>query len=558
MKQRKKRNDKRYGGQKSGGFSVNWPEWAVGAYLFMMLGVFPLYFRDGLFTLGDVKYNFFRTATVLLLAVLAIELTVIGLIGVCCFDGKPEDWFRSGFIWNGVRKRLKGLSVTDIGVLAYLVFALLSWILSENRTEGWIGAPYWYMGLLSQLLFGGIYFAVSRFGRYREWMLWTAAGSGGLVFLMAYLHRFSVDPFGLREGRFDLGYLGLIGNANFHSTYVCILLSVMMGLYVTVWKAQTREARLRRLLAAPVIFLGFCTAVTQNSDSIYAGMGVSFLFLLWFVLENGAAWKRYVEICLLAVSAAKVTGILQNAFPDRILLLNDLSFAVTKGRAGWPVLGVVLLIYGATCLLMKRSVKIGKPVYAAAGLVRSLVCVLPAGAAVCALVLMGLSVTGIFPREGSGWQERLAGLIWSWDNGRRIIWTLCAGAFAAYPPFRKLFGCGPDLLGYHLETCHGELVRTVWGDAVLRNAHNEWLNGLMNYGILGGGAYLFIFAAAVVRSVKNRERQPALLAVAAAVLAYMAHDFFCFQQTVCAPLIFILIGCAENLLQKNKKISQKG
>ena len=555
MKQKKRKNN--------GDFSVSWPEWAVGAYLLLMLGVFPLYFQDGFFALGDAKYDFFRTVTSLLLAVLAAELTLIGILKICCSDRKAKDWLQSVFARGEIKKRLKRLSVTDMGMLAYLCFALFSWLLSENRAEAWIGAPNWYMGLLSQLLLVGIYFAVSRFCPRGEWPLWVMAGSGGLVFLVAYLHRFSIDPFGLRDGNFDLGYLGPIGNANFHSGYVCILLSVMMGVYVTLWREQTKGAWLRRSLIAPVIFLGFCTAVTQNSDSIYVGLGITFLFLLWFALEDGFMWKRYVELWLLAVSAAKVTGILQNAFPEKVPLLNSLSFAVTKGRGGWLVLAVTVLIYGGTCLARRKDVKNVRNLSAAAvryhgsffsGAVvwfRRIFFALFAAGAVSMLVLMGLSVMGIFPRTGSGWQERLSELIWRWDNGRRTIWTLCAGVFATYPLFRKLFGCGPDLLGYYLETYHGEQVWAVWGEAILRNAHNEWLNGIMNYGLLGGGAYLFLFAASCIRCIKNRNRQPALLAAAVTVLAYMAHDFFCFQQTVCAPLIFIVIGVAEHLTREN-------
>ncbi len=541
----------RHNGQKKTEFSVNWPEWAVQAYLFMMLGVFPLYFQDKFFHLGDVKYIFFRTVTILLMAVLSIELAVIGILKVYCSDRGMADCFQSVFRWGEMKKRLKRLSVTDIGMLVWLGFALLSWILSEDREAAWIGAPNWYMGLLTQLLLVGVYFAVSRFCSCREWLFWVMAGSGGLVFLTAYLHRFSIDPFGLRDGKFDLGYLGPIGNANFHSTYVCILLSVMMGVYVILRRERTKEARLRRGMAALVIFLGFCTAVTQNSDSIYVGLGITFLFLLWFALEDGIVWKRYMELWILAVSAARVTGVLQNAFPEKVPLLNRLSLAVTKVWAGWLVLAAVLLAYGGTCLALKRGVKTGNMIGGKAVRLRGAVFVPLAAGAVCMLILMGLSITGIFPRADSEWQERLSELIWRRDNGRRTIWTLCADAFGAYPLFRKLFGCGPDLLGCHLETYHGALVQAVWGEAILRNAHNEWLNSVMNYGILGGGAYLFLFAAASIRCIKNRKRQPVLLAAAAAIPAYMGHDFFCFQQTVCAPLIFIVIGMAESLMRKN-------
>jgi len=552
-KMKSKKNKTRPAAKAGNKLPVNWPEWAVRGYLIMMLGLFPLYFRNGLFRLGDVKYAFFRTVTTGVLTILAAELTVIGMVRVCLSDGKPRNWFRPVFLRGEVQKRLSCLSVTDYGILAYTGLSLLSWALAENRAQAWTGAPYWYMGLLSQLLLAGIYFAVSRFGGWREWMLWVMAGSGTLVFLMAYLHRFSIDPFGLRQGEFNLGYLGTIGNANFHSAYVCIVLSLMMGGYMMLWRENTREARLRRGLAVPVILLGFGTAVTQNSDSIYAGMGLSFLILLWFALEDGESWKRYVQLWLLAVSAAKVTGILQNAFPERVPLLNHLSFAVTKSRGGWLVLAAVAVIYGITCLMRKSpgAVAKGRAFGAAVRRCRRAIYGLSAAGAVCMLFLMGLSVAGVFPKEGDRLQMTLSELVWRWDNGRRTLWTLCAGAFGAYPLFRKLFGCGPDLLGYHLETYYAEAVGAVWGEVSIGNAHNEWLNAIMNYGLLGGTAYLFLFAVSAVRGLKNRHRHPFLPAVSVSVLAYMAHNFFCFQQTVCAPLIFIVIGWAENMMREN-------
>ena len=74
---------------------------------------------------------------------------------------------------------------------------------------------------------------------------------------------------------------------------------------------------------------------------------------------------------------------------------------------------------------------------------------------------------------------------------------------------------------------------------------------LINYGVFGAAAYLSIFITCIVRVIKNWRSKPILLAFGASVLAYMGHNFFCFQQVVCTSLIFIVIAMTENLLRKN-------
>ena len=69
---------------------------------------------------------------------------------------------------------------------------------------------------------------------------------------------------------------------------------------------------------------------------------------------------------------------------------------------------------------------------------------------------------------------------------------------------------------------------------------------------IGGGAYLSVFVLAIVRMLQNRKESPILLAAAAAVLSYAGHNFFCYQQAVCTPLIFIVIGAAEYLSRNQK------
>ena len=48
--------------------------WIVQSYLFLMLGVFPLYFQNRYYDMGDAKYTFFKYATITMLVVMGIWL----------------------------------------------------------------------------------------------------------------------------------------------------------------------------------------------------------------------------------------------------------------------------------------------------------------------------------------------------------------------------------------------------------------------------------------------------------------------------------------------------
>ena len=183
MKKSKKKNARK--NTAASQISLTLPECVVQVLLAAMLGVFPLYYQDKYYNMGDAKYQFFRAITLVLLIALAIFLAFDKLIT------PPKDW------------RRPKLSFLDGAVLAYTAAAALSWIFSPFKSEAWIGSHEWYMGLLSQLLFAGIYFSVSRFCTRQKWALWIMSASAAAVFLIAYLHRFKIDPLGLYENISD-------------------------------------------------------------------------------------------------------------------------------------------------------------------------------------------------------------------------------------------------------------------------------------------------------------------------------------------------------------------
>ncbi len=517
---------------------LKWSELIIWCYLAVMLGLYPLYYRNNYADIGTAKYLFFRLVTVVMLLYL-----IVTQLSSCLFDAQK-------------RKIKHCFTLMDRLVLLYGGAAGISWCLSPFRTEGFIGSDGWYMGFLSQILFIGIYFAVSRFGTEEPWPLWVAGISSFFVFLLAYLNRFDVDPLGMYEGFAQKkGYLGVIGQATLYSSYVTVILPAGMGLYMILdWEKQKRGPLIRGLLSV-LLLIGFGSGITQSSDSFYLGMGAAFVFLLWFAMEDLKFWKRYVEIGILAVASAKFTGILQFMFPERVPPLDPLSFVVTKSHLGWFVLAAAVLCYIGTCLAenwynRKKTPALPRMIRRFRAVFFTLLIL-----AILSLpVLVWLVTTGRAAGNFGALQE--SGYMvfdHSWGNGRGTIWMHAARVFRDYSPLRKLVGCGPDVLIYYTLEHYAALFQEPWGALLgARNAHNEWLTAFVDYGILGGTVYLAIFLAALTRCVRFCKKEPVLLAFGAAVIAYMGHNISCYQQAICTPLIFIIMGTAEYLIRKQQ------
>ena len=513
--------------------------WVVQIYLWLMLGIFPLYYQNKYFDMGDAKYTFFKTAT---LGFLAIAVVV---------------WLGNIFVQpNEKKKDLKrvgeSFSAQDITVLAYLVLAVISWLISPYRSDAWRGSIEWYMGLFSQLLFCGIYFVISRWGTEKPWHLWIAGGSAVLVFVLSYLHRFKIDPLGFYDGvaeKLWSSFLGTIGNATWYSSYICVVLPVFIGIYLFIEHKKSHIYAVVHKLLLVLIFCGFATLFTQNSDSAYVGMGLAYLFYLWYAMGNPKLWLRFLETLMIGTLAMKITGVLQLTFPEHVVKLTKISFALTKEPATWGLLAFVVILYLITLYLIKKqAVVFGEngSAWKTIRKIRTIIYILIIVAILSIPIIMWLATTGKIA-EGTGLIWKTGYFIFDdkWGTLRGQNWKYAVRIFKEFPLEMKLFGCGPDSMCYYSAAFHQAEMTEMWNGVIVTNAHNEWLTALINYGIFGALAYVSIFASAIILAVRGWKKNSLMIIAGASVIAYMGHNFFCYQQVVCTPLIFIVIAMAE-------------
>lgn len=514
-------------------------EYLCALFGMILCVVIPLYMQDGYYQIGAAKYEAYKY---IFIFGMSLPLLLVLLYAVFALQEKKELKVRL--------QELKGtLSWTDWFVIAYLAGALLSYLFSYDRTTAFWGYQGWFMGLFSQLSFGIIYFICSRFLKDYWVVLLPLLGVTLYVFIIGILHRLLIDPLGVYENLADYyiqQFLSTLGQASWYSSFVCTVLPVGMFCY---WHF---DRLLLRLISGIFTFAGFATLVTQNTDSAYFAFLGAMLVFFWVSVSDGIKMRRLCELLLMFALAPKFMELLLRIHPNPTLRLDTLSSFLVFDKRIWIFAGC----FGALIILFQLLQK--KEKYPA-GMIKKLryvFCSLLVFLVLAWALLLFLGTKEALPSGILALTEKIPYLTWdeSWGNGRGFTWEVTMKMIVEMNPFRLLFGVGPDSYAAYGYALYEDLIRIKWGSNVLTNAHNEWLNTVVNYGIVGGAAYLGIFISALVRFVKHSADGPVLLGFAASIAAYMAHNIFCYQQVLCTPFVFLFIALGEYQLRKNRDV----
>ena len=503
--------------------------YSVFIYVLSMLWIFPLYYQDKYYNMGEAKFTFFKHMSIIFLSIALFSLAYHVFVT-----------FRS-IPW----KKLKShLMISDYFVIAYAVIVWISFLLTPYKSDALWGYEGWYMGLISQMIFVVIYFLVSRFLNFKSFLIHGSSIVSGIVFLVAILHRFQIDPLAMYENLTmtnKILFLSTIGQATWYSSYLCTSLPLGIFMY---WNEERSEVK---IAYGVYLFLGFASLVTQNSDSAFIALGLMIATLFLFSFQSSEKMKRFLEVAIIMLVSFKIIGILQVSFPEKVVPLEELSIAVSQGNFVWILLVIVMVAY-----LLLRFPDEKKPFRVIGNkLIPKIIVVLAFASVPIVVLLVYLTTLGALPAFLSG-LDSIGYLHFNndWGNGRGFTWQYAAAMFAEYSPIRKLFGCGPDCFAAYSYELHSAELTAKWGDSILTNAHNEWFTSLLFFGIAGATAYIGIFVSQAVLCIKRALQEPLLVAVTMSILAYMGHNFFCYQQVVCTPIIFIIMALGQSSIKK--------
>lgn len=493
-----------------------------------MFGIYPLFYNDRYFDMGEAKYQFVKYFS---MVVMGIALLLV-------------------IVWLVMKERRKygrrDFSLTDIFVSAYAVVTILSYLATPYKDVAFWGYSGWYMGLASQILFILIYYLISRFLSWNQFLLLPMLVSSALVFLFAVLQRFGIDILGMYEGVSEsqiILFLSTLGQATWFSSYLCLMFPVGLFLYWHVEKAAYRA------VMAVYVCLGYLTIVTQNSDSAFFALGAILLVLFSCSFRENQKMQRFLELLVLGAGSFLVIGFLQKILPDRAVPLEPLSLFFSQSRATAAFFAAAVMALIVFCLWNQKNIRVERLKW-----LRTVVFWMVGTGAILTLVLIWMTTTGRLPESLRGLEQvNYLNFNSDWGNGRGFSWQISWRIYWEYPWLQKLIGCGPDsFAAWAYEYYRPELVAR-WGDNVLTNAHNEWLTSLLFFGLTGLLAYAGIFISQFAESVKKVAQKPEMIAVAMCIAAYCAHNLFCYQQIICTPIMFMILGVGQSFLKRERE-----
>lgn len=498
----------------------------VALYLLSLFTVISLFYLNKYYNMGIAKYYYFK----------CMSLSFLPLIGILCIL-----YSRNLIKAHSFKKICTTLSITDIFVLGYTVIILVSYLLSSYQSIALTGTLEWNMGLISQLIFVAIYFVTSRFFTLKKWYAYFFLGVSAIVFLIGILNRFSIDPLFMYDStNVDRSFLSTIGQPSWYSSYLCTIFPLGLFLY---WHSSNRKDT---ILYGFYCFISFCTLVTQNSDSAYISLVLIFLCLFLVSFDQMIHLLRWFEILLIALAAFQIMGFLELLFPAYAFQNDTLSIMVARHPLIHILFGVIVVLYVSLYLYHKgRQIQIDKLHWIpklmlslfVIGLVTMIILILCATTRHLPTPLQPLYSNHYFVFDNH------------WGNERGVNWKYAIRIFQKLPLHSKLFGTGPDCYGLSLSHYYGEQIQQVLGNVEFNNAHNEWLNSLITTGIFGLLSYGGIFISQIYRCIRQKKNNTLLIGVVLCIISYIGNNTFGYQQVVCTPIIFIILGVGEHLLR---------
>ena len=468
--------------------------WLCRGYLFLMLALLPLAVHDGFFDITETKTICFTVPTVVL---------VLARLGFTLYreNGLP-------------RRKLTG---AEWAAITFCAVCFAASVAGGDFAGAFLGERGRYQGLGMMWLYAALYFAFSGMHVRRQDVLVPLCLGLFLSGALTVCNHLGWDVLGfcsqLRE--FDRGrYISTLGNINFAGAYLTLVWPVCAA-------ALLAEKRLwKGVLLGIVCVVGLWAGMAVRSECAVLGIGAALALLPLFAKKTPGALRRYPLL---------LAGTTLSIFAYRMIVYDFGKFLSSLGRhLSEPVLMLPLaaVSLAAYFLLRKRSERTllrVRRVYGFALLAAFL-------AAAVFLVLLN-TVWSAVPLGGMDEWLRFSD---AWGTDRGGVWKYCLSLFGKFPLWKKLIGGGCGVLAA-LDVQH-----RYFPDAILDAAHCEYIQLLLNWGVLGLGAYAAWVVLALRRVLKESGALP--FALAAGLAGYGVQALVNIAQSPGISLFFVLLA----------------
>lgn len=515
----------------------------VNLFLLVIFAVFPLFvnltfdtgfpfihFDRGYFAIRHQKFYFLMVASAA--AVIAEVLLVLTRSTQEQKDKNPK-----------TKSLLADLSFTDYAALAFALACAVSTVLSDYIDMAFFGevtiagaSHGRNNGLLLMLMYVAVYFMITRCWKYKEYVFVGLAVTSGVVSLLAVLNTYYIDPLNMfalftNDEKVFNEFLTTIGNKNMFASHLCVTLPVAVTMFVH------SENKLFKVIYLCAAILGGMAFVACDSDSAVLGLGVFAAVFTVAYARRPHSLKKFLLMLTVMLGSVKLLGLITAAgAPHK--KLEAIPYKIMTADAAYWVLAFLAVLTAVLYLLDHKMP--GKL------LPRAVPVVLGSLVGLAALGGLGTVIyfTAIDTKTDLGELDRTLRFSDSWGTHRGFMWNKALEEFGKLSFVKKLFGTGPETFYYTFSPHFAELYDR-FGDGSTDAAHNEYINYLLNIGIVGLAAYLTFAGSALVRAFKAAKREPLTLVFASAVVAYMAQAVVNIALPIATPLFFIFVALCE-------------
>ena len=485
---------------------------------------------------------------------------------------------------HGFRGILKNLRVYDYVLIGYLLIAFISACLSEHQTQAWGGATDRNEGFFMLLAYVSVFFVISRLYKPKTRDMLIFAAAGGLIALYGILQFYGIDPFRLNpmEGiHYNVIFFATMSNRNVFSAYLCLILWTSAVLFIR--QKEVIFWRYEFLACALIVFYMMLCGITRSG---YVGASVALLLMFPFLFKDFKTGSRLFALlcgCSLLVWLFQFTysGFIAQ---DRSLAANAFSLPL------WSAIACAAISFVLYSIKKPFPLKpaIWRMVWAGV-----LVVILAAG--YIALPVVAEKTQQVTLLEASRLQrgeiddDMGSARIFIWTRALRLITTTGTGAIPVIPKPPKvtivddetvivsgrfsasaskvtvdasseetgppvarnvLLGHGPDNFAVVFAERFG--VEAALKHRVLYDkAHNEYLQILVDIGVLGLGS-LMVFYVLLLWSARKLTDHPLIVAAVAAIVCYLIQAFFNFAQPFSTPIMWMMLGILGALLREQQ------
>ena len=449
----------------------------------------PLYIKGSYFGLIELKarvFLFTAIPAVLLAAVLAA----------------------AGFILDGGRHR-KPVNVSAVLLSIIGLWSLFSSLMSQDPIQSVTGSRGWKVGSLMTVVLILVTIIVSRLFHFHSYLLLPVMAANIFINALAVVQSSGVNAFGLQNGLIEeqyYGYLSTIGNANSYSGYLCLILPLFWGAFLSC------KERMTELLYGLFAVLGFMGLIMAETDSAYAGIGICLLFMLLFVFGSDDHAEQYLKRSSVLLVLYGGCLLFVRYFP--LFEGKRAEFAGLSWRMLCSPVPEIMLLSGILLYLSAgRLIRSKKERY----LLIALEAVIMAA--------IGFFIVSTILNFNDGW-----------GSGRGVIWRICWEYFCKLPLRYKITGIGPEMVFLAFRTYLAETGRNVV------TSHSDIMQVLLTQGIVGLMLYITFWGYLTALFFRKKIWKSNTAVFFFPLAAYWGQSLFCTVYPVTAAAFSFMAG----------------